>query len=122
MVSNFPYQSFKDFDLISRVGFRHLLLIPLVFMIIAASCFAKSSPRFLQWVLDLPGVGPSVAAYRRGEGMPLRAKVLALSMLTVAVVLSAFIAIDTLWIRLVVIAVGVYGFWFIAFRTPTAAD
>ena len=28
-----------------------------VFMLIGASCFAPSSPRFEKWILDLPGVG-----------------------------------------------------------------
>src|SRR5690554_5711697 len=30
------------------------------FLIIAASCFPRSSPRFEQWVLDLPRFGPMV--------------------------------------------------------------
>lgn len=89
-------------------------------MIMAASCFARSSPRFEQWVLDLPGIGPSVAAYRRGEGMPLRAKVLALAMMTVAVIFAAGFVIQPLPVRLVVVAAGLLGWWYLLVRVPTS--
>lgn len=89
------------------------------FMVFAASCFAKSSPRFEQWILDLPGVGPHVRAYRDGDGMPKRAKVTALTMMTIAVVFAAGFAISILWIRLVVVAAGLIGWWFLLFRVPT---
>lgn len=90
------------------------------FMVFAASCFAKSSPRFEQWILDLPGVGPHVRAYRDGEGMPRRAKVTALAMMTVAVVFAAGFAVEILWVRLVIAAAGVVGWWFILVRVPTS--
>ena len=31
-----------------------------VFMILAAACFAKSSPKFERWILDLPVIGKFV--------------------------------------------------------------
>lgn len=90
------------------------------FMVFAASCFAKSSPRFEQWVLDLPGVGPHVAAYRAGEGMPKRAKVTALAMMTVAVVFAAGFAVGVLWVRIVIAGAGVVGWWYLLVRVPTS--
>lgn len=90
------------------------------FMVFAASCFAKSSPRFEQWILDLPGVGPHVRAYRDGEGMPKRAKVAALVMMTAAVVFAAGFAVDLWWVRLIIVAAGLIGWWFLLFRVPTS--
>ena len=90
-----------------------------VFMVIGASCFARSSPRFEKWILDLPGIGSMVGDYRRGLGMPRRAKVLAISMLVVACGSSAGLLIKQLVIRLVVIAVGLVGVWFIGLHVPT---
>ncbi len=91
------------------------------FMVFAASCFAKSSPRFEQWILDLPGVGPHVRAYRNGEGMPRRAKITALVMMTAAVVFAAGFAVEVLWVRIVIGAAGLIGWWFILVRVPTRA-
>ena len=89
------------------------------FMVFAASCFAKSSPRFEQWILDLPKIGPHVRAYRNGEGMPKKAKIMALTMMTVAVAFAAGIAVDVLWVRIVIVVAGLIGWWFLLFHIPT---
>ena len=90
-----------------------------VFMIIGASCFARSSPRFEKWILDLPTIGPMVNDYRRGLGMPRRAKVLAISMIVVACGISAGLLINQLILRLVVAVVGLVGVWFVGLHVPT---
>lgn len=88
------------------------------FFVLAASCFARSSPRFEQWVLDLPGVGPMVRDYRGGLGMPRRAKALAITMMIVAVALSATFALDGV-ARVVVVVLGLVGTWYVGWRVPT---
>lgn len=90
------------------------------FMVAAAACFAKSSPRFEQWVLDLPGVGKSVADFRSGLGMPKRAKVVAISMMTVAISISAGLLVDNTAVRATIVSAGVVGVWYIVRRVPTA--
>jgi uncharacterized protein len=89
-----------------------------VFFIIAAWCFARGSQRWLNWLLALPTVGPLVRDYRDGKGMPARAKTIAVSMLTLAVVLSAW-GLQTLFGRVGVLALGSVGAWFILARVPT---
>lgn len=89
------------------------------FMVLAAWCFSKSSPRFERWVLDLPGVGPMVRDHRAGLGMPRRAKVIACSMIVVACSLSAFVGISSWPLRLVVIGAGLIGILWILWRIPT---
>ena len=89
-----------------------------VFFIIAAWCFSRGSERWLQWLLALPTVGPLVRDYREGKGMPARAKLIAVSMLSVAVFLSAW-RLQTAYGRVGVIALGAVGVWFILTRVPT---
>ncbi len=93
-----------------------------VFFIIAAWCFSHSSPRFEQWVLDLPGVGPMVSDYRQGLGMPRRAKVAAITAMTIAVSISVGFVIDNLAIRLVVVAAGLVGVWYVGIKVPTRPE
>ncbi|MGH9246484.1 MAG: YbaN family protein [Acidimicrobiales bacterium] len=89
------------------------------FFVLAASCFARSSPRFERWVLNLPKVGPLVRDYRAGLGMPRRAKLLAVGAMVLAGGASVVFAISNPYVDAVVIALLVVGAWYVLFRVPT---
>lgn len=91
-----------------------------VFFIAAAASFARSSPRLEAWLLSLPKVGPAVRDYRAGLGMPRRAKVVAISMIVVAVSISA-VLLGSWLVRAVVIGAGAIGVAVIL-RVPTRRD
>jgi hypothetical protein len=89
-----------------------------VFFIGAAACFGRSSPRFEQWVLHLPRIGPLVRDYRSGLGMPRRAKIIAVSSITIAIVLSSLVIPS--WVgRGAAVVCALVGVWFIVVRVPT---
>jgi len=90
-----------------------------VFFIVAASCFARSSPRFEQWVLDLPKIGPLVRDHRAELGMARRAKAVALSMMWVAIAVSAWALRSRPLVVAVVAALGLIGTAYILWRVPT---
>jgi hypothetical protein len=89
------------------------------FFVAAAGCFSRSSPRFEQWVLNLPGVGPLVRDYRAGLGMPVKAKYIATASIVVACGFSAGFAIHLAWVRLLVAGLGLVGIVYIWTRVPT---
>lgn len=90
-----------------------------VFFIIAAWCFSHSSPRFEQWVLNMPRIGPMVRDHRAGLGMPRRAKRVAITMMWVAVVVSAVLLRQRWWLAASLLALAGVGTWYIARRVPT---
>jgi uncharacterized membrane protein YbaN (DUF454 family) len=88
------------------------------FFVLAAACFARSSPRFERWVLDLPTIGPLVRDHRAGLGMPRRAKVVAITMMLGACTISALV-VGSLPIAAAVLGAGLIGTWYVGLRVPT---
>ncbi len=81
------------------------------FLLLAAACFARSSPRLNRWLHTNRVFGAYLRRYRRGEGLPLAAKIAILSLLWLSLTASALLAVpDHLWpirVALAVIGLGV---------------
>jgi uncharacterized membrane protein YbaN (DUF454 family) len=87
-----------------------LPLLPTVpLLLLAAACFARSSPRCYTWLLDHPRLGPMVNDYLDGNGIPLRAKVWAILLLWTSISLSMLLLAPILPVKLTffVVAIGV---------------
>ncbi len=50
-------------------------------LLLAAACFARSSPRLYAWLLRNPTFGPLIEDFRAGRGVSLRVKATALTMM-----------------------------------------
>lgn len=89
-----------------------------VFFIGAAACFARSSPRLEAWLLNLPRIGPLIRDYRAGLGLRRPLKILICTIIALAVMSSALF-IPSVWVKLLVLTIGVVGIWFVGWHTPT---
>jgi len=89
------------------------IFIPLLpttpLLLISAALYAKSSTRFYNWLINNRIFGQYIKNYRAGKGIPLRLKIITITLLWVTIGYSAIFAVDILWVRimLAIIAAGV---------------
>ncbi len=79
------------------------------FLLLAAACYARSSERFYNWLLNNKWFGRYIKNYREGKGIPLKVKVLSISLLWITIIFSAAFIVHNVFIRviLIIIAIGV---------------
>ena len=79
------------------------------FLLLAAFLYARSSERFLRWLLTNRLFGAYIDNYRRGLGIPRREKILTISAVWLTIGFSALYVVEAIWLKILlgVIAVGV---------------
>jgi len=80
------------------------LLPTTVFLILAAACFAKSSPRLEAWILNHKQFGPLVRDWRAHGAIPRKAKVLACLGMAAGFAIFFVSAHPKLWLAVLVAA------------------
>ena len=93
-----------------------------MFLILAAACYIRSSQRLYDWLITNKTFGPYLKDYREGKGIPRRAKKIALIMMTIFVGYAVLFALDDLIVRIVVLVLGMIGFYYVAYRVPSAKE
>jgi hypothetical protein len=84
-----------------------LPLLPTVpLLLLAAACFARSSPRCHAWLREHRHFGPVLSAYQDGAGVPRRAKVSALLLIWTSIPLSALFLVEATWLRLLLVLIA----------------
>ena len=84
-----------------------LPLLPTVpLLLLAAACFARSSPRCHAWLREHRHFGPVLAAYQDDAGVPRRAKVSALLLIWTSIPLSALFLVEAIWLRLLLVLIA----------------
>ena len=77
------------------------------FLLLAAACYARSSQRFYNWLLNNRILGAYIRNYIEGKGMPIKVKIFTVSLLWTTILISAFLFIQIIWIRYVLIIIAI---------------
>jgi uncharacterized membrane protein YbaN (DUF454 family) len=76
------------------------------FLLLAAACFVRSSPKFYQWLIQHPKLGRYILAYLEGSGIPKRAKIITIMMIAATMSFSIYL-VPLIWVKGLLIAIGV---------------
>lgn len=83
------------------------------FLLLAAACFFRSSPRLYNWLISHKRMGPYIRNFREHRAIPLKAKVISVSMVWITMLIAAFGVVPHLWIRVVLLLLAVGISWHI---------
>ena len=76
------------------------------FLLLAAACYFRSSERLYNWLLSNRFFGEYIKNYREGKGIPLKTKIIAVAVLWIAIVYSAFFVMTILAVQAVLLVVA----------------
>jgi len=76
------------------------------FLLVAAACFARASPRFYQRLLANPTFGPLIRDWREQRAIPRRAKRTAIAAIVATIGSSAVFVVEPWWGDALLVATG----------------
>ncbi|OYW43106.1 MAG: hypothetical protein B7Z38_02755 [Rhodobacterales bacterium 12-64-8] len=68
-----------------------------IFLILAAGCFARSSPKLEAWLVNHPRFGPTVVAWRQHGAIPRKIKFIAIGSMILSFVIVLFAHMEPVW-------------------------
>ena len=77
------------------------------FLLLAAICYAGSSPRFYRWLMGNRWFGRYIKNYREGRGLTLTTKIISLSSLWITIGYSAYFIMPVLAGKCVLLAIAI---------------
>jgi uncharacterized membrane protein YbaN (DUF454 family) len=89
------------------------------FLLLAAACFMRTSPKFYNWLVGHPRLGKYLVYYLEGKGIPLKAKVYTITTMGISMGVTCYFVPVTA-VRILLPLVGVLVTLYIV-RQPTLA-
>jgi uncharacterized membrane protein YbaN (DUF454 family) len=88
------------------------ILIPLLpttpFLLLAAGCYAKGSPRFYQKLMTSPLLGGYIRAYKEGSALTWRWRLASIAFLWASISITILIFVDDWPIRAILIVIAIF--------------
>lgn len=76
------------------------------FLLVALACFVNSSSKMHRFILENKYLGPYVKDYTSGNGIPMRAKWRAVSLIWITIGFSAIFVLDRWSLRLLILSIA----------------
>ncbi len=76
------------------------------FLLLAAFCYGRGSVRFYDWLVKRSLFGGYIQNYQEGRGLPLRQKLLSISLLWLTIGTTLWLAVTAWWLKALLILVA----------------
>lgn len=98
------------------------IILPLLpttpFLLLAAALFFKGSPRLYEWLLNQKHLGPYIRNFREHKAIPLRAKIISVSLVWITFLYGICFVIEHSWLRVLLITLAIaISLYILSFRT-----
>ncbi len=87
-------------------------------LLLAAACYIRGSENLYNWLIHQRFLGPYIASYREGRGIPLKLKFTLIALIWFMISLSAFTLLQQIHVRLILFAIAI-AISAIIWRLPT---
>ena len=77
------------------------------FLLLTAALYFKGSPRLYNWFLNHKYLGPYIRNFRENKAIPLRAKIISVSLLWITMSYCIFCIVPYLWVKIILFAIAV---------------
>ncbi|SDI48667.1 YbaN family protein [Alteribacillus bidgolensis] len=88
------------------------IILPLLpttpFLLLAAYCYARSSKRLYEKLLNTKVLGPYIKNYRAGKGIPMKTKIIAIAVLWTSSFYSIFFIVPLIIVKILLVMVVMY--------------
>ncbi len=95
------------FLVLGLIGIPLPILPTTPFLLLAAACYFRGSPRMHRWMMTNRYFGTYLKDYRAGQGIPLKTKVSAIALLWLGIGTSVVLLLENLVVRIVLLVIGV---------------
>ena len=103
------------------VGIFLPLLPTTPLLLLAAALYLRSSPRLYEWLLNHKYLGSYIRNFREHRAIPLRAKIVSVTLIWVTLLYSALWVVPQIWIKILLIGLAV-ALPFTYYRSKPCAD
>ncbi len=76
------------------------------FLLLAAFCYGRSSQRTYRWLVNNRWFGEHIRNYRHGRGVPLKQKILTITLLWFTTGYTVLFVVSHWWVKLILLAIA----------------
>ena len=76
------------------------------FLLLSAACYMKSSPELYRRLMSHPRLGPYIRNFNENKAIPLRVKIVSVTLLWMTLLYCTFCVAETLWLKIVFLSVA----------------